>query len=155
MRIASARPAEYPALVTLWEASVRATHDFLSEADIAFFKPLILTEFLPAVELHCARCEAGRVLGFLGLSGGKDGRTVEMLFLAPEERGKGIGRRLMEFAIRERDARRVDVNEQNPQARAFYEHLGFRVVSRSGRDGMGKPFPLLHMELEAARGIGG
>ena len=31
--IRRARAAEHPALVALWERSVRATHDFLSEAD--------------------------------------------------------------------------------------------------------------------------
>ena len=31
-------PAELDALTALWEASVRATHDFLSEEDIPFFR---------------------------------------------------------------------------------------------------------------------
>jgi putative acetyltransferase len=35
--------AEYADVVGLWEASVRATHDFLKEEDILFFKPLIIT----------------------------------------------------------------------------------------------------------------
>ncbi|ENH9207696.1 GNAT family N-acetyltransferase, partial [Vibrio vulnificus] len=42
---------------------------------------------------------------------------------------------------------KVDVNEQNPQAVGFYEHMGFKVVSRSPLDDMGKPFPILHMTL--------
>jgi putative acetyltransferase len=37
------------------------------------------------------------------------------------------------------------VNEQNPAACGFYEHLGFVVVGRSEVDGTGRPFPLLHM----------
>ena len=40
---------EYPLVVDLWEASVRATHHFLPESDIQYFKPLILNEYLDAV----------------------------------------------------------------------------------------------------------
>ena len=32
----------YQEIVNVWEASVRATHDFLKEEDIEYFKPLIL-----------------------------------------------------------------------------------------------------------------
>ena len=42
-------------------------------------------------------------------------------------------------------ARAVDVNEQNPQALAFYKRQGFRIVGRSAQDGQGMPYPLLHM----------
>ncbi len=42
---------------------------------------------------------------------------------------------------------KVDVNEQNPQAVGFYEHMGFRLVSKSELDGEGKPYPILHMQL--------
>jgi putative acetyltransferase len=70
-----------------------------------------------------------------------------MLFLAPESRGRGLGKLLTNFAIATLGARKVDVNEQNPDAVGFYEHMGFTVARRSPVDGTGKPFPLLHMEL--------
>ena len=44
--------------------------------------------------------------------------------------------------------RRLTVNEQNPQARIFYEHMGFRVYKRTDCDEQGNPYPLLYMELE-------
>ncbi|MEN0678671.1 GNAT family N-acetyltransferase, partial [Plesiomonas shigelloides] len=44
-------------------------------------------------------------------------------------------------------ATKVEVNEQNPLAVGFYEHMGFKVISRSPVDDMGKPFPILHMTL--------
>ncbi|AGN24357.1 acetyltransferase [Erysipelothrix rhusiopathiae SY1027] len=40
----------------------------------------------------------------------------------------------------------MDVNEQNYQARGFYEHLGFEVFERSEFDEAGRPFPILHMK---------
>lgn len=39
------------------------------------------------------------------------------------------------------------VNEQNPQARGFYEHMGFEVYKRTDHDEQGNPWPLLYMEL--------
>lgn len=50
-------------------------------------------------------------------------------------------------AIHEFGAVELDVNEQNPQAIGFYARMGFDVVGRSERDGTGKPYPILHMQL--------
>ena len=136
---------EYPEIVEVWEASVRATHSFLTEEDIQFFKPLILNEFLSAVNLRCVKNDDGKILGFLGVAE----VNIEMLFLAPESRGKGMGRLLVKYAIEQMGAQKVDVNEQNPDAVGFYKHVGFEVSSRSPLDGMGKPFPILHMALPA------
>lgn len=136
-------PEEYPEVTDLWEASVRATHHFLPEADILYFKPLILNEYLKAVELSCIKDETGRILGFMGVHSD----SLEMLFIHPDARGQGIGKELLLHAIHHLNVRKVDVNEQNPQAVGFYEHMGFVVVSRSELDGLGKPYPLLHMQL--------
>ena len=73
--------------------------------------------------------------------------NIEMLFISPEARGKGIGAMLARHAIQTQDATKVDVNEQNSQALGFYLHLGFSVTARSALDGQGKPYPLLHMAL--------
>jgi putative acetyltransferase len=138
-----ASPADYQEIVDVWEVSVRATHHFLKEEDIQYFKPLILNEFLPAVKLFCTRNERGHIIGFLGIAEGK----IEMLFIDPTSRGKGIGKLLLQYAINQLGAKKVDVNEDNHQAVGFYKHLGFQVVSRSDVDSMGKPYPILSMEL--------
>ncbi|SHL70271.1 putative acetyltransferase [Chitinophaga jiangningensis] len=134
----------YPEVTAVWEASVRATHDFLTEADIQFFKPLILNEFLKAVTLCCIKDETGRIVGFAGTAEQK----LEMLFVDPAARGRGIGKALLAHVIASQEVTKVDVNEQNTQAVGFYLHNGFKIISRSALDGMGKPFPLLLMELE-------
>lgn len=134
---------DYLILIKIWEASVRATHDFLSESDIAELKPLILEHYFDAVNLRCAKSADGHILGFCGVAEG----NIEMLFVAPEARGKGVGALLCAYAIQNQQATKVDVNEQNPQAIGFYQHLGFKVVGRSEIDGQGRPFPLLHMVL--------
>ncbi len=145
MKIEQADAGDYQALIALWEASVRATHHFLQEADITTLKPLILEHYFAAVDLVCARGEEGEIAGFCGVHDG----NIEMLFIAPEARGSGVGRLLVAHAIQRQGARRVDVNEQNAQALGFYQHLGFGVTGRSPLDGQGKPYPLLHMALAA------
>jgi len=136
-------PSDYPRVVEVWEASVRATHHFVSEADLQYFKRLVHDGLAQVPELLCARDSAGQVAGFIGI----DQDKVEALFIHPDWRGKGIGRRLMEHAIQVLGATRVDVNEQNDQAVGFYLRMGFDAVGRSEVDDFGKPYPLLHMAL--------
>ncbi|QJB55388.1 acetyltransferase [Pseudodesulfovibrio sp. zrk46] len=143
MRLSDASQNDYSEILEVWEASVRATHDFVSEADIAFYKPLILNEYLDAVALKCAIDDSGNIVGFIGVAEG----NVEMLFIAPQNRGTGVGKSLLMHGIDVMKASKVDVNEQNPDAVGFYKHMGFKQVGRSETDGMGKPYPILHMEL--------
>lgn len=143
MQIVRAVKADHSQLIEIWDASVRATHDFLSEDDLATLKPLILEQYFDAVDLWCARAEGGEIPGFCGVHDG----NIEMLFIAPHARGKGVGTLLVKHAIQNLGAVKVDVNEQNEQALGFYRHLGFSVVGRSPLDGQGKPYPLLHMSL--------
>ena len=139
---------DYPVLIDIWEASVRATHDFLPEANIQRLRPLILDVYFDAVTLRAARDASGRPLGFAGVHEGK----LEMLFIDPAQRGTGVGKALLAQAIAELGVREVDVNEQNPQAVGFYLHQGFQVTGRSELDGQGEPFPLLHLNLVAPQG---
>lgn len=143
MNIEIVEKADYLTLIAIWEASVRATHDFLAEEDLQELKPLILEEYFDAVDLRCAKSSDGKIVGFCGVCDG----TIEMLFIALEARGKGVGALLADYAVKSQGATKVDVNEQNGQALGFYQHIGFSVVGRSAVDGQGKPYPLLHMAL--------
>lgn len=135
---------EFQDVVEVWEASVRATHHFLTEEDLACFKSLIRNTYLDAVELRGARNEEEKIVGFIGV----DGRQLEMLFIHPDYRGKGIGKTLLAYSIAELNVVNVDVNEQNEQAVGFYQHQGFEIRSRSVLDATGKPYPILHLELK-------
>ena len=128
--------------VELWEASVRATHDFLVEGDIDFYRPFVREncEKLPLL-LHY---EGDDIVAFLGY----DMTSIEMLFVDPDYRGRGIGRDLIEWAIEDVHAERVAVNEQNVQAVGFYARMGFEVEHRTETDGCGKPYPILYLRLK-------
>ena len=135
--------ADLPRMLEVWEAAVRATHDFLEEHDIQVLKPLLIEQYFPSLTLTCIRGADGLVAGFLGYAAGK----VEMLFVDPQAHGQGIGSRLLQDAVTRLGADRVDVNEQNPRALGFYLAQGFIVDSRSPLDGGGRPFPILHLLL--------
>jgi len=143
MIVENVLPKDYAELLDVWENSVRATHDFITEEDIEFFKPIIIEQAFPAVTLKCVKDASGAIVGFVGVHDKK----IEMLFILDAQRGQGIGKTLLQYAIEQLNATKVDVNEQNPQATGFYQHMGFKVASRSPVDDMGKPFPILHMTL--------
>lgn len=135
--------ADHQRLSVIWESAVKATHDFLTEEDFAYYKAR-LTSYFVQVSLFAYRTPAGELAGFIGVADS----AVEMLFVHDAFRGQGIGRALLHFAIHQLHARRLDVNEQNSQATGFYARMGFKVKGRSPVDGEGKPYPLLHLEYE-------
>lgn len=130
-------------LTEVWEASVRATHHFLSEEDICEIKGYVPEALKGVPELIIATEATKQPVAFMGI----DKEQIEMLFIAPNYRGSGIGRKLIEFGIANYNISKVTVNEQNPQAIGFYTHMGFEVFKRSERDEQGRPFPLLYMRL--------
>ncbi|MFT4090158.1 MAG: acetyltransferase [Asticcacaulis sp.] len=134
------QPADTPALADIWTRSVRATHHFLDEAAFEEISQIVTKTYLPAAPLWVAEHEGG-IAGFMGLTG----PHIDSLFLDPDLRGQGIGRQLVEHAFALNSGQSVDVNEQNPEATAFYKHMGFRVVRRSETDDQGRPFPILHL----------
>ena len=141
------KQSDYEELARVWEASVRATHDFLPNSYIQLLKELVLTRYLDAVMLICTRDPRQRITGFAGVAAGK----VEMLFIDPAHRGQGLGKQLLRYALEHMNADTLDVNEQNSQALGFYFKQGFEVIGRSEFDGMGQPYPLLHMRLRRSQ----
>jgi putative acetyltransferase len=134
---------DLPQVVDVWEASVRAEHDLVSEAYIQFFKPLVRDELLRLVDLASVRAAGGEIVGFVGVADAK----IEALFVHPAWRRRGIGCLLVTHAVAARGATSVDLDEQNVAAISFFSRLGFAVVARSDVDGVGKAFPRVHMQL--------
>ena len=143
MRIYELKERKYlmPVLLGIWEDSVRATHLFLSDAEVLKIREYVSQAVGGVEHLIVAESDDGKPIGFLGPENGR----LEMLFLASAERGKGTGKRLLEYGIENYGIREVTVNEQNPQAVGFYEHMGFETYKRTDLDEEGNLCPLLYM----------
>ena len=83
-------------------------------------------------------------IAFMGIEDNK----LEMLFVTSECRGKGIGKNMLLHGIEIYGINNLSVNEDNPQAKGFYEYMGFKVYGRNELDDQGKPYPVLYMKLE-------
>ncbi|MGL5683735.1 MAG: GNAT family N-acetyltransferase [Marinifilaceae bacterium] len=129
-------------LVSLWELSVKASHLFLTNTDIEQLTPFAEMG-LQSIETLVVKYNGDIPTAFMGIEDNK----IEMLFVHPEYFGKGIGKELVKFAIKEYNVQYVDVNEQNPAAVGFYKHLGFLTTERTEHDEQGNPFPILKMRL--------
>lgn len=126
----------------IWEDSVRASHLFLSEAEIQEIKAYVPQALTGVSRLLVAERAPGQPVAFMGL----EGHRLEMLFLSLAERGAGLGRQLLEYGIRHYHLQELTVNEQNPQAVGFYRHMGFETYRRTDCDEKDGPYPLLYMK---------
>ena len=130
-------------LVEVWENSVKETHLFLSNSQIENIKKYVPQALEEIPELIIWENEEGLPIAFMGSSKQK----LEMLFVSHKERGKGLGKELLKYGIANYSINELAVNEQNPQAKEFYENMGFRVYKRTDNDEQGNPYPLLYMKL--------
>ena len=130
-------------LTAVWEDSVKATHLFLSENEIEKFKQYVPQALREVRYLIVVVNKNDIPVAFMGIQEQK----LEMLFVMAKERGKGIGTRLIQYGIKEYSIKELTVNEQNPNAKRFYENNGFKVYKRTEVDEQGKPYPLLYMKF--------
>ena len=130
-------------LTAVWEGSARATHTFLSEQELMEIKKEVPGALRGIGRLFTAEDADGVPAAFMGV----EGSSLEMLFVSAAARGRGMGGALLRYGVERCGVRTLAVNEQNPQARGFYGHMGFAAVRRTELDEQGRPYPLVYMEL--------
>lgn len=133
--------SDSPRMFDIWEASVKATHHFLTEDDIRKIG-LQVKEYLTNASFLVVTDLSDSILGFMGMTENK----IDSLFVHPEHFGRGIGKFFISHALSSNSVLLVDVNEDNGQAKIFYEKMGFRTFDRSEFDDEGRPFPILKMK---------
>lgn len=79
---------------------------------------------------------------------GIENNKLEMLFIDPQYRGKGIGKKILLYGIENYKVNCISVNEDNLLALEFYKHMGFKVYKRNDLDNQGNPYPVLYMRIE-------
>lgn len=131
-------------LLEVWENSVKETHLFLSNEEIENIKKYVQQAISEISHLIIAEDDNNIPIAFMGI----ENQKLEMLFITNNERGKGLGKKLLNYGIDNYNINEVVVNEQNPNAKGFYEHIGFKVYKRSELDEQGNSYPILYMRLE-------
>ncbi|MBS5144967.1 MAG: GNAT family N-acetyltransferase [Butyricicoccus pullicaecorum] len=131
-------------LVAVWESAVKATHLFLSDNEIRNIKQYVPQALNSVPVLVAAVNQAGDPVGFMGVAD----KMLDMLFVSNARRGQGIGKQLLQYGIDTYSINELAVNEQNPLAKGFYEHMGFAVYKRTELDEQGNPYPLLYMKRD-------
>ncbi|MDD2980670.1 MAG: GNAT family N-acetyltransferase [Hespellia sp.] len=131
-------------LLKVWEESVKATHLFLSSDEIEDIKEYVPHAIRDIRDLVMIENEGDEPVAFMGV----ENERLEMLFVAPGQRGNGLGKCLLLYGMEHYGVRTLTVNEQNPQAKGFYEHMGFHVYKRTDYDEQGNVYPLFYMSCE-------
>lgn len=131
-------------LLEVWEDSVKATHLFLSSGEIENIKKYVSQAISEVSHLVIIENESYEPIAFMGI----EDKKLEMLFIKNSERGKGLGKQLLNYGIENYNVDELAVNEQNPKAKGFYEHMGFKTYKRTEIDEQGNPYPVLYMKLE-------
>lgn len=121
-------------------------HDLASVAAIervAFSDPWSLRSFREALDSRsvyfaCARSDAGGVLGYVVAWFVADQGEIANIAVAPDQRGHGVGRALLDAALGEAAGRGIsavflEVRDSNQRARELYASRGFEEVGRRRR----------------------
>lgn len=129
-------------LSEIWLAASLIAHPFIGERRLTEQRRLIEETYLPKAETWVA-CRGDEPVGFISLLD----TFIGGIFVAPDQQGQGIGRKLIGHAIARKGALSLEVYTQNEQAVMFYTALGFREVSRRPTDDEGFPFENAHLRL--------
>ena len=92
---------------------------------------------------------AGTAIGFAALDMGDGDAEVDHLWVMPEHMGKGVGRQLMQNALRYCRAKAVDslCVVADPNAREFYSKLGAVYQGQIDSIPQSRKLPLLSFQL--------
>lgn len=142
-------PSMLPAMLEIWEDSVRASHFFLKDSDIVEIKQEVKAAFSSLQNILVAKLN-NDFAGFIGVSE----KMIEMLFASPKFFNLGLGKRLILEACNaffaKQDEILVDCNEQNERGLKFYQKLGFKQLGRSEKDSSGRDFAIIHFSITKA-----
>ena len=117
-------PEDTPRVMEIWLAASEEAHGFIPMEYWRSTAPLVEREILPRADTRVFVWES-RVEGFLSLI---EGDHIGALFVAPERRGRGIGRALLEDAKAGRDLLTLAVYKENQNAVGFYQSQGFALL---------------------------
>ena len=128
-------------LTAIWEDSVRATHLFLSEAEIQTIKAYVPQALTGVSHLLVAERAQGQPVAFMGI----EGPRLEMLFLSPAERGRGTGKAASGIRHSPLPPAGIDGQRAEPAGRRLLPAYGLRDLPANRLRRAGRPLsPSVH-----------
>jgi GNAT superfamily N-acetyltransferase len=152
IRIRRARPTDADELTRIAHAAKR--HWRYPEGLIRRWRAdlTVTPESIAAAPVYCA-AGPGALLGFYALSGRRDRRALEHMWVDPAHMGAGLGRRL--FQHLRRGLRRARVTRlriaADPNAEGFYLRMGAARIGSIASTPPGRRLPLLELRLDRGR----
>jgi len=131
-------------LSDIWFDASLVAHPFIGEQRLMEQRRLIKEKYLPDAETWVA-LRMGEPVGFISLLD----TFIGGIFVAPNQQGQGIGRKLIAFAMDRKGQLSLEVYTRNAQAVRFYTALGFHEESRRPTDDEGLPFENAHLRLNS------
>lgn len=122
------RRSDLPDIMRIWIEGNLDAHGFV-DGDYWRRNYAAVQREMQSAEVYVCE-EKGEVVGFVGLKGD----YVAGLFVDRENRGRGVGKQLLDRAKRAHSELSLHVFEKNPRAAAFYRREGFCQAER-GRNG--------------------
>ncbi len=114
------KDSDVDAVVSVWRAASDLAHPFLSKEFQDKEQENVRNVYPQFAEIWVKEID-GKVAGFIALIENE----VGAIFLAPSLHGQGIGREMMDFAIRQKGSVSLDVFKGNKIGRRFYDNYGF------------------------------
>jgi len=118
--IRSYESGDKSAVISIWRDASALAHPFLTVEQLDQAAAMIRDQFLDIAETYIAEHD-GQPIGFVALMG----NVVGGLFLLPQYHGQGIGKALMDKAVKAQGALQLEVFTDNPIGRRFYRSYGF------------------------------
>ena len=144
VEIRTAGEADFDALTDLWERSARSSHAFMDDEVFARQRPRVRDLLLPSMDVWVAE-SGGEPLGFVGAR--ED--VVELLYVAPEAQGRGLGPALLAHVDGGAGAHSVEVYADNAVGVAFYTRQGFAEQLRYSVTVAGGTFEVMRLTRPA------
>ncbi len=111
-------------IMRIWENSVIKAHKFIPKAYWKENYSVVKEKYLPAAQTYVFK-EQDIIQGFISIL---DGKFIGALFVGIEYQRKGIGEKLLQFALKKYGNLRLAVYKKNKGAVDFYKKNGFAVI---------------------------
>lgn len=120
-------------LLEVWYSASSLAHPFLESAFMEQEKKNVRDLYIPNTKTWVFADSDG-LDGFIAMMGNE----VGAIFVRPENQGKGIGKKLMDYVSQFHDELEVEVFKENKIGRAFYDRYGFKIMQESTHEVTGQ-----------------